>query len=582
MLSELVVIRRNSLRSAGERFYAPEILSQAEREYRSAVSAAEEGEAEVADHHAGRARGLYREAALQFLEQGVADHLEHDLSEAPLDTSDDRYRRITSELDEVRKALVDARRPDVPVAPLRRQLAGLRTRMASLAGAPGSGRPGEVFDPGEILDPGDIWAPGTFGPPQAPLTIRVTERSANSLTIAWLNRIGAEANYLLRQRAGGPWVTVAEFGPLTGWTMHEDTGLSPDTRYSYRVRSEGPYGSSTSPLDNRACGHTRGVSPLRVWRLQLRIRVADISDAGSNDAVQVRLNSPLATYNPNGHSTWMDYGSRFEGSPFVVSDDFDRGRDFTYDVRLESQSHGRIDELTDITMLTIRKEGTDALGIAEIELRVNGVTVFERSFGETASTCLWIDEGDGHTPIYTVDYPELRAHDAWQAFVSSPPTPVLQISNAEMVSRIEGIVGDQLHGTPAYWGHRYGEEWVEASRVDDQTLHVDLDLSADVPGLDPEIDLDLDLHLAITCNQQAGTATMSVTSENLDASVDFDLLEEILTVGLVNLAEDDIANGIEKAFQPITQSITAQTGGLCPSVRVDASGNINFELTGDG
>jgi hypothetical protein len=91
--------------------------------------------------------------------------------------------------------------------------------------------------------------------------------------------------------------------------------------------------------------------------------------------VEVRLNSPrnLLTHAPRGNSTWLDYGPRLI-SPFPVwSDDFDRGREFTYDLNLSN-----ISELSDITMLTIAKDGTDGIGIAEISLKVNGVEVFER------------------------------------------------------------------------------------------------------------------------------------------------------------------------------------------------------------
>jgi hypothetical protein len=112
----------------------------------------------------------------------------------------------------------------------------------------------------------------------------------------------------------------------------------------------------------------------------------------------------------------MDYGPRpVEGTAFFLSDDFARGRDFTYDLMLRHPDRGRIRELTDITMLTLRKDGSDGVGIAEIELLVNGVRVFERFFGETASTCLWLDEGDGSSPTYTIDYPELRATESYLA-----------------------------------------------------------------------------------------------------------------------------------------------------------------------
>jgi hypothetical protein len=567
LLSELVGMRIASMRNDGERFFAPGTLKEAEAAYRSAILAAENDDSRPASEHAAGAQRLFREASLRFLEHGLISHLERELSEAVLSPSDDAARRaVEQDLGHLRDAMAKSGGEATPVAMLRRQFAATRRGARALLDA-SVGLGGD-----DVLAPGDDWAPGTFGPPEAPLTMSITARFDDRLRVTWRNRSGGDTNYLLRQEGGGPWQVVAEFGGLTGWTTHTDSGLMPDTRYSYRVRSEGPYGQSTTPLDNRASGHTRGDPTIEVWRLQLRVRTADVSDAGTDNAMQVRLNSPLVTHQPNQHSTWMDYGPRpVEGTAFFLSDDFARGRDFTYDLMLRHPDRGRIRELTDITMLTLRKDGSDGVGIAEIELLVNGVRVFERFFGETASTCLWLDEGDGSSPTYTIDYPELRAHDAWGAFVNSPPTPPLRISNEEMVSRIEGIIGDQLHGTPAYWGHLYGADWVTASRLDDETLLIDADLSADIPGNDPEIDINLALHFEVTCDN--GVATLTMTTENFTPDVDFDWWQEWTW-----FLEDNIEDAMKESFQPITQIITVDAGGLCPTVRIDQDGNVNFEL----
>lgn len=127
------------------------------------------------------------------------------------------------------------------------------------------------------------------------------------------------------------------------WTSHEDTGLQSDTFYCYRVRTENAFGSNVTPVDNQACGYTRVSgsrleeeekdTPVPVWRVQVTIRTADVSNAGTEDAVQIRLNSPLSLsrYSPRGNETWLDYGPRLDspiGTPAVWRDDFDRGREF--------------------------------------------------------------------------------------------------------------------------------------------------------------------------------------------------------------------------------------------------------------
>jgi hypothetical protein len=450
---------------------------------------------------------------------------------------------------------------------------------------------GPISDPGGggVVDPG--W---TFGPHDPPVTMRIGQRTKNSLSVGWqnlsssqgpLDLSGGDINKLIRQKEDGPWEVVTEFGQLTGWTNYTDTGLEPDTRYCYRVRVENEfaYGSRTTLQPNQACGYTRGAKSLKVWRAQLTIRTADVADAGTGDSVKVLLNSPLITYAPSGNSTWLDYGPRIIGSiqtqsgtVQVWSDDFDRGREFTYDLNLSD-----ISELSDITMITIAKEGTNALGIAEISLKINGVEVFERLFGETASTCLWIDEDDGYSPIYSIWQSELRAHPGWQGYIASPPAAPFVISNDEIVSRLESMIGNEIHGTGAYWDKDqfYPPAWVEATRLDNETLQVDVDLGADVPILsDPEVDLDFRLQFETACNPQAGTATLKITTTNFSSNVDFGILQKVITLGIVEFLEHDIAKGIENAFQPITQTIVLDTGGVCPTVVVDELGNIRFQL----
>ena len=397
---------------------------------------------------------------------------------------------------------------------------------------------------------------------------------------------------MFRQREGGPFERVTTFeGPTEGLMVeYTDEGLDPDVTYCYSVRAENRAGARSTPAEFRPCGHTLDPSRLGTWRIQLRIRTADVPDAGSDDSVQVRLNSPLPTHVPRANSTWLDYGPRpnpLAPSPLWSTwpDDFARGRDFTYDLVLD-----HVHDVSDITMLTLHKEGSDAVGIAELSLRVNDAEVFARRFGESSQTCLWLDEGDGYSPTYTIYYPELRAHPAWQAFILNPLPPfttddgdiVFVMTNADIVSRIEGIVGNSLHGTPAYWGMFYGPGWVEAVRLDDQRLRVDLDLAAEVFGRNPEIDIDFDLRFEVICGQpQAGNTTIKLTTENFDAVANVPDLEGVFVdalqlFGEVRWIEDEIEGRIEEAFQPITESLALNTGGICPTLRVTENGDIEL------
>lgn len=573
LVGDLARVRTSVLRGDLERLHAPEVLNRADEHFRRAIEYAENGDEDLAREQADAARDAFREATLRSIELGPVVQLEAAIQQAELRTSHEGIQAANAELASIRDALAEAHRGEVTVAQLRR-------RIAVGAGTIGS-RIDDLLDPGGIFTDPDppIGEPGLAGKPDPVLTIRVTDRAADSLTVIWRDRSNLdETNILLRQKENEPWEPVAEFGGLSGWTTHTDSNLEPETLYCYRVQSENEQGVVATPLNNRAGGYTRAVKEIGVWRIQLRIRTADVSDAGTDDPIQVRLTSPLVTFSPNGNQRWLDYGPRFESSYPFFRDDFARDRDFTYDL---DQSFIR--DLSDITMLTIRKDGSDAIGIAEVALLVNNEEVFNRMFGETSSTCLWIDDGDGHSPIYTIWLQELRADSRWQAFVAKDHLPTFTIPNSDLVSRLESLVGHSMHGADFWWGEYHSPAWVEATFLDEERLRVDLDLEGNAPIVqDPEIDINFDLHFTIACNQNAGTATLNVTSENMSANVDFDFLTElfgqILTLGQFSRIEDWFAGMIEEGFQPIVQQLPFDTGGLCPTVRVEQNGDITFRV----
>ncbi|WP_426320752.1 hypothetical protein [Microbacterium sp. E-13] len=568
VLRDVARTRARALRDDRERYYAPLQLARAEEHYVEAIARAEEGDLVAAAAEADEARASFQEATLRSLEVGPLAAMENSVDEAEDLVAPEALRAARTEVADIRAALEATRQGNGTVAQLSRRISVGRGRI-------GSGL-GEILEPPIIdpLPPGDpVWPPKP-----APVdTIRVTNRAADQLTVTWLNApTHADHNVLLRQRESGPWLPVAEFGPLDGWTTHTDTGLDPETLYAYRVRSENDRGTATTGLDDRAGGYTRALNSISVWRVQLAVRVADVSDAGTSDPIEARLTSPLVTFSPNGNRRWLDHGPQFTGGFGGWRDDFARGSERVYDL---DQRYVR--ELADITMLTIAKDGSDAVGIAEVRLLVNNIEVFRRLFGETSSTCLWIDDGDGHQPQHTIWHGELRADPRWQAFLGANHFPPLRISNAEIVSRIEGLVGHAIHGTDAYWGEFHSPAWVEATFVDAERLHVDLDLQADVPIVsDPEVDIDFDLRFAIDCNPTEGTATLNITTENSGANVDFGFLTElfgtILTAGQFGRIEDYIATRIEENFEPIVQSIELQTGSICPTVTVQPNGDVTF------
>lgn len=144
---------------------------------------------------------------------------------------------------------------------------------------------------------------------------------------------------------------------------------------------------ATFGSQNRALAAPPDSTP--VWRAQLRLAIANVSDAGTDDDVQVQLNVK--------NSTWLDY----------ARNDFERNKTYTYDLALT-----KVTKLEEITKLRIRKTGTDAICVRSVTLLINGKTIYSKTFGNTQSTCQWLDNGDGHPNSFSISSATLRAHSS--------------------------------------------------------------------------------------------------------------------------------------------------------------------------
>ncbi len=581
-LSNLVRMRAQAIRSSAVAYHAPLELKEAEGLFWDAVRSAEDQDFATTEEIVAAGERRYFEATLKSLEKGALQDLENDVEYAKDLVSGDLYAEAQAELKDLRDATRAARSGEIPPSTLRTRIANRATRLRGRLDTHGGG----ALDP-DWRDPpkapGGGWAPGTFDPPEAPVTMRIRERKPDALTVSWMDRAPLEeVNFLERSVADGAWQVVAEFGPVSGFTEFEDTGLEPDTKYRYRVRVENEFGSNVTTWDNIAVGYTRTTEDLPVWRVQLYIRVADVPDAGTGDSVQVHLNSPLLTYAPNGNNTWLDHAPRLTSvTPPRWEDDFGRGSEFLYDVKSQY-----VRQLSDITLITLRKQGTDALGIAELALVVNGREVFRKFFGDTASTCLWLDEGEGHSPIFSIWHPELRAAEDWQSYMQAPPDFPNRIPNDEIVSRFEAIAGDSLHGTRARW--RAASRPVRVTRAtvageEFEKVHVRLLLRGDADLFpDPDITLGFDLQVSINCNEENTEATLNLVSDEVQASADFDLLVDALLLAAAPAGEAllvyamYLAREAAKAgWQPIVEHLALDppVPGACPKVQIDQEPN---------
>jgi len=576
-LASLVAARSRVMRDNLVMFHAVSEFSEGEKHFHEAIRLTESGDLAAAKERAAAAEQSYLEATLVALEKGPIRRLVNDAAYMPEVTSTNVHRMVREEIDDLVRAVEATRNGKLLVSTLRAKInVGSRLSNTLL----GHGGIGVLAPIGLPVDPPPAppgFAPGTFGAPPAPVTMRITDRTPNSMEVVWNNLGGVvETITLERSTSDGPWQTVREFGPAVGWQSWLDIGLTPDTLHRYRVRAQNTVGVSSTVRDNQAVGYTRTAESLPVWRVQLLLRVVDAPNAGTDDNIRVRLNSPLVTYAPSSNHTWLDHAPRPVGQ--FTLDDFQRGSEWSYDLNLNV-----VQQLGDITMISLQKHGTDAIGIAGLALLVNGTEVFAKSFGETPGTCLWLDEGDGHSPTFTVYHPELRAHPLWQGYLQGPAQFPGAIHRDELEARFEGTVGHTLHGTKAYW--RRSNSPVRATRLDDQTLRVRLTLVADIGFLpDPDVDFTFDLRFAIVCNQAATEATLSLVTTNVSSSADFNVLVDLLSLGaapagvvVVQFVEHLVEQEFKAAWQPIVQnlSIDPPFPGACPkvSISLDASGD---------
>lgn len=434
-------------------------------------------------------------------------------------------------------------------------------------------------DPPDWPDP-----PEDPTPPPPPLLtpgLEVMQRESNRITLRWRDNSDSENGTVIERTTAtnNTWTVIRSYGPVpVSYYEVIDTNVTPDSPYCYRARTWNSTGTRVSYF---VCAWTPGATPSPVWRAQIRIDVADVDDAGTDDGIGVGLNSAYTGEFPHGNVTHLDYGR----------DDFERNSSFTYDLDMAG-----IGDRFDINHIELYKGGEDGVCLREFALLVNNVEVFSRTFGNSSSTCHWLDYGGGQSQDLMVTHAELRAHPSWIAF-AQPAVP-MNFPQLEMESRLEGLVGNVVHGSGLKWGHIYGRP-LEVSKTagTSDTFHVDLDLEAAVNNApNPEVDVDLDIRVFF---EQSSPGIWNVNFQTVSSQVNVDyawywevlsytLVPICATVGTVingefvwNCAgsiESYVENRFETAFKPISKafSIGGTPGGCTPSVFISGDGGVLF------
>ncbi|HZL36658.1 MAG TPA: fibronectin type III domain-containing protein [Tepidisphaeraceae bacterium] len=96
-----------------------------------------------------------------------------------------------------------------------------------------------IYD--QVLDPVEVQALSVA--PAAPTNLTVVAASGTELDLSWTDNSAFADGYILQRSAnGGPWVSLPELP--SGTTSYNDTALSPNTAYSYRVQAVDTAGPS--------------------------------------------------------------------------------------------------------------------------------------------------------------------------------------------------------------------------------------------------------------------------------------------------------------------------------------------------
>lgn len=184
---------------------------------------------------------------------------------------------------------------------------------------------------------------------KVPISLSINRRTNRVLRVIWHDRTESETGYDVERRTPGDewvdaintdWEVIQTFGPRTDWTEYKDDSVSPDTLYCYRIVA---FNDVLRLPSSERCAYTRDGQNFPVSRIQLQIVTADVSNAGTDDAVSVRLNGNWPRVIPCcTNITWMNYSH----------DDRERSDTFTYDLNVQG-----IRRQSDITEINIEKVG---------------------------------------------------------------------------------------------------------------------------------------------------------------------------------------------------------------------------------
>ena len=314
--------------------------------------------------------------------------------------------------------------------------------------------------------------------------------------------------------------------------------------------SRGVFGEPIS-LEVKDMSGVTSIEDTPVWRAHVRFFTTDVNGGGTDDPVTVSLNS--------NNSTRL-YSS--------YRDDFERGHSYGYDLILNN-----VTKLGDITKLQISKTGVDEWSIKSFTFYVNGKAVYSADF----SGGLWLNTNPWSsydTGTHVVTSSDLRNHSLWRSYIV--PAPPIYISGAELMSRIEAIVGDHISDNvlrfSPYVNGSLITHAVQVSGNGPRTIRVDVDLKYrqlhksfwiwDWKWVTYEVDVEFDLEFSCS------NGKLFLVTKNLDMAYPVvDNASMVNKLLLQMLLQIDLPLKIQSALQTVTY--TDDLGQpACPPIRV--------------
>lgn len=138
---------------------------------------------------------------------------------------------------------------------------------------------------------------GTTGP-KAPTQLRVTTVGSTKLDLTWVPQSTTQTRFeISRKIVSGTWSVVGTV-PSSATSYH-DTGLTPETKYTYEVRAVRDPGALRSDPSNDADGMTGPPAPsgLRIWSVYSdRLKLKWKNNTTSADHIEVERKDDVVAY----------------------------------------------------------------------------------------------------------------------------------------------------------------------------------------------------------------------------------------------------------------------------------------------